>query len=138
MIDAPHNIPELDCKGLRQFGLMTGGMFAGLFGLFFPWLLDHSWPLWPWVIFGVLALWALTVPSTLRPVYRLWMRLALVLNRVTTPIILGAVYFLVFAPIACAMRIFGRDPMARRFDENTMSYRVPSQRVPTKNMEKPF
>ena len=29
-------IPELDRKGLRDFGLVTGAIIAGLFGVFFP------------------------------------------------------------------------------------------------------
>ena len=39
---APHSIPELDRKGLREFGLVTGGIVAVLFGLFFPWLLERA------------------------------------------------------------------------------------------------
>lgn len=27
-----------DKKGLREFGLIMGGMFVGMFGLFLPWL----------------------------------------------------------------------------------------------------
>ena len=49
-------IPELDRKGLRQFGIVTGGILAGLFGLFFPWLLEHSYPYWPWIVGGLLVL----------------------------------------------------------------------------------
>jgi hypothetical protein len=40
-----HVIPELDRKGLRDFGLVTGSIVAVLFGLFFPWLLERAWPL---------------------------------------------------------------------------------------------
>ena len=39
-----HTIPELDKKGLREFGLVTGGIVAGLFGLFFPWIFDRAFP----------------------------------------------------------------------------------------------
>ena len=54
-----HTIPEPDRKGLRESGLVTGGILAGLFGLFFPWLLETGIPLWPWLVGAVLALWAL-------------------------------------------------------------------------------
>ncbi|MGW8367644.1 MAG: hypothetical protein ACWGPN_03060 [Gammaproteobacteria bacterium] len=36
-------------KELREFGLVTGAMVAGLFGIFFPWLLEYPWPVWPWI-----------------------------------------------------------------------------------------
>lgn len=111
-----HDIPELDRKGLRRFGLVTGGIVVGLFGLFFPWLLERALPLWPWVVFGILASWSFVAPRTLRPVYRIWMRFGLLLSRITTPLILGIVYFAVITPMAFAMRIARRDPLARATD----------------------
>ena len=136
MADSRHEIPELDRAGLRQFGLVTGGIVASLFGLFLPWLFERPWPLWPWVVFAILAVWSLTGPGSLRPVYRAWMRFGLLMSRVTTPVILGIVYFMVIAPAGFLMRIAGKDPMGRRLDENTRSYRVQSRKG--KHMEKPF
>ena len=133
-----HAIPVPDRKGLREFGLVTGGILAGLFGLFFPWLLEFSIPVWPWVVGGALGVWALVAPMSLRPVYHWWMRLALLLSRITTPIILGIVFYLVFLPVALVMKLIGRDPMARRFDEGATSYRVPSHKAPRDQLEKPF
>ena len=131
-------IPELDRKGLRQFGLVTGGILAGLFGLFFPWLLEHAYPYWPWIVGGVLALWALVIPQTLRGFYRKWMQFALLLSRITTPLIMGVVYLLVITPAALIMRLIGSDPMARRFDSDAESYRIRSKKAPKENMGKPF
>lgn len=147
MTDTRHDIPELDRKGLRQFGLLTGSIVAGLFGLFFPWLLGlpgpvwppawpWPWPLWPWAVFAVLGIWSLILPSSLRPVYRGWMHFGLLVSRVTTPIILGVVYFVVIVPTSFLMRLGRRDPMGRRFDKKTPSYRVQSHKG--KHMEKPF
>ena len=133
-----HEIPELDRQGLRQFGLVTGGIFVGLFGLFFPWLLEIAIPTWPWVLGGVLAVWGLAAPGTLKPVYRAWMKFGLLLSRVTTPIVLGIVFFLVIFPTGFAMRLFGRDPMNRQFDDEAKSYRVSSIKAPKESMERPF
>ena len=41
-----HPIPQLDRKGLREFGLVTGVIVIVLFGLFFPWVLERAWPAW--------------------------------------------------------------------------------------------
>lgn len=138
MTNAAHEIPELDRKGLRQFGLVTGGIVAGLFGLFFPWLLESALPSWPWVVFGILAFWSVGAPGTLRQVYRTWMRFGLLLSRITTPVVLGIVYFGVVTPMALVMRVAGRDPMARRFEKTIQSYRIPSRKVTREHMEKPF
>ncbi len=133
-----HVIPELDRKGLREFGLVTGGIIAGLFGLFFPWILDVAIPYWPWIVGGTLGAWALIAPSTLRSFYRAWMRFALILSRITTPLIMGLAYGLVIIPTGLIMRAIGRDPMARRFDEKAESYRIPSKKPPKDQMERPF
>jgi len=138
MAGSAHAIPELDRRGLREFGLVTGGILAGLFGLVLPWLFETGYPLWPWVAGGVLALWGLAAPMSLRPVHYWWMRLALLLSRVTTPIVLGVVFLLVFVPTALVMKLFGRDPMARRFDDRAASYRVPSHKAPREQAEKPY
>ena len=133
-----HAIPELDRKGLRDFGLLTGAIVAGLFGLFFPWAFDAGYPLWPWVVFGVLGGWALLLPDSLKPVYHGWMRFGLLLSKVTTPIIMGAVFFIVIAPVALVLRIGRWDAMHRRLDPDTESYRVLSKATPKENLENPF
>jgi len=138
MTSTSHTIPELDRKGLREFGLVTGGIVAGLFGLFFPWLLEAQIPLWPWAVAGVLAVWALVAPASLRPLYRLWMRLGLLLSRITTPLILGIVFYIVILPVALVMKVVGRDAMARKFDDKAKTYRVPSRKASPQNMERPF
>ncbi|MBT8099844.1 MAG: sxtJ [Gammaproteobacteria bacterium] len=137
MTDA-HAIPELDRKGLREFGLVTGGMLVLIFGLLLPWLFDASFPVWPWVVLGVLAAIALAIPEALRPVYYWWMRLALLLSKITTPIILGIVFFLVLTPMGLIMRLFGNDPMRRAQRDDTETYRIASSKTDKERLEKPF
>jgi len=138
MSHAQLTIPELDQKGLREFALVTGGIVAVLFGLVLPWLIGLNYPVWPWGVGGGLVAWGLVAPATLRPVYRIWMRFGLILNRITTPLILGVVFYLLIAPVGLAMRLLRRDPMARRLDDETTSFRVASRKAPKQNMEKPF
>ena len=138
MTNTTHTIPELDKKGLREFGLVTGGIVAAIFGLFFPWLLEAQIPLWPWAVAGILAAWALVAPNSLRPVYRLWMRLGLLLSRITTPIVLGVVFFFVILPVALVMKVLRHDPMARKFDDHAETYRVSSRKAPPNGVERPF
>jgi hypothetical protein len=135
---AAHSIPELDRKGLREFGLVTGAIVAGLFGLFFPWVLERAFPLWPWFVLVVLGGWALAAPTTLGPVYRGWMRIGLLLGKVTTPIVTGAIFVLIVVPVGLLMKAVRRDPMCRDLDRNRQSYRVPSEHPPKDNLERPF
>jgi predicted membrane protein len=131
-------IPELDAKGLRKFGLTTGAIVAGLFGLFFPWIMDKSIPVWPWIILAILLIWSLVAPASLGPVYRVWMKFGLLLSGVMTPLIMGILFYLLFTPIATLMRLAGRDPLRRRFDETARSYRIESEKISRNDLERPF
>jgi len=134
----PHDIPELDVRGLRRFGLTTGAIVAVLFGAFFPWVLERPVPTWPWMVGGVLVVWALAAPSTLRVVYRGWMRLGSMLNRVTTPIVIGVLFAVVIVPTALILRIAKSDPLQRTLDRSVRTYRVSSRKPPRENLERPF
>ena len=138
MSDAIHAIPELDRSGLRQFGITTGIIVAVLFGVFFPWLLEAGFVLWPWVLCGILALMGLVVPMSLRPVYKIWMRFGLMMSRFTTPLIMGLVFFLVITPVALIMKILGRDPLRRKLAQDQTTYRVASARPARERLERPF
>lgn len=77
----------------------------------------------------VFLLTALIVPEALPPVHRTWMRGAQALSRITTPIILGILYFVVITPIGFLMRAFGRDPLpASRHGESAWSSRAGASR----------
>lgn len=135
---ASHIIPELTRKGLRSFGITTGVIVAVLFGLFFPWLLNHTIPRWPWIVCGVLATWGVLAPSSLRPVYRVWMRFGILMSRITTPLILGIVFYVVITPIALVRALLHKDSMARKLDDDVETYRVASKQPQRENLERPF
>jgi hypothetical protein len=59
------------------------------------------------------------VPARLGPVFRAWMGLAQAISRVTTPIALGVVYFLVITPLGVLMRLFGKNPIGRSRAESS-------------------
>ena len=90
----------------RRVGLTVGGAFLVLAGLL--WWRDHPTGMLLAGIIGVLlGLGGLLVPGSLGPVYRAWMRLALAISKVTTPIFLGIVYFAVVMPIGLLRRALG-------------------------------
>ncbi len=71
---------------------------------------------------------ALAFPGVLRPLNRAWMAFALLLHKIMSPVIMGAIFFGVFTPVAIFMRVRKRDLMKRRFEPTLESYwivRVP-------------
>ena len=131
-------IPELDRKGLRDFGLITGALFALIFGVLLPFQLEYSWPLWPWMVLAVLALMALLIPMALRPVYIVWMKIGGAIGSVMSRILLGIIFFFIVTPIGLIMRVLGNDPMRRELDESISSYRESVSENKSNSFDKPY
>lgn len=106
----------------RSFGLT----FACVFGLVSGWLFYRHGTGAGAVVTGALAAGffgaALLVPALLGPLNRLWLRFGLVLHAVVNPLILGALFFIVFTPMGLAMRLFGADLLRLRRKAEGESY----------------
>jgi DMSO reductase anchor subunit len=63
---------------------------------------------------ALLVVAALVVPSHLGPLQRAWMGLARAISKVTTPIFMAVVFFVVMTPIGWLMRLFRRRPLVHR------------------------
>ncbi len=133
-----HVIPELDKKGLRQFGLMAGGFVIGIFGLLFPWLKGSEIPLWPWILGAVFIAWALIAPSYIKHLYKVWMTIAMFIGSIINRIVLSIAFFGVLLPIGLIMRLTGKTPIQSDLDKDAESYRVISVLDKKEKMEKPF
>lgn len=104
----------------RSFGLT----FVTVLGALAAWLWWHerSAAVWFALGAGLLSAVSLISPGILRPFNRAWMAFGAVLQRVVSPLVLGAMFFLVFTPVAWALRLAGRDAMRRRFDLAAPTY----------------
>ena len=97
----------------RKFGLTVGAAFAVLAAI--SWWRGH--PTTVTVLgslSGALILAALVMPAQLRVVERGWMKIAHALSRVTTPIFMGVVYFLVLTPVGLLRRRLGGNALKHR------------------------
>lgn len=116
-------IQELNAKELRKFAFTVGPAIAVMFGVALPFLFDLEFPRWPWVIAAILVLWGIVAPATLQLVYKGWMKFALLINKVTSPLVLGIVFVLLILPIGLLFRLFGRDLMKKRFEPADDTYK---------------
>ncbi|MBI4969550.1 MAG: hypothetical protein HZC25_15645 [Rhodospirillales bacterium] len=107
----------------KAFGLVFAVFFA-IIGL---------WPLkggegprvWALGLAIAFLLVALIRPDILKPLNRLWFLFGLVLHRIVSPIVMALLFFAVVTPVGLLMRLFGKDPMQRRFDAKAESYWIP-------------
>lgn len=94
----------------RKFGIPVGIAFLLLAGLLFWRDKETLWRIAA-SLGGALMLAGALIPAYLGPVYRGWMKMALAISKVTTPIFMGIVYFLVLTPTGLLMRLFGKKPI---------------------------
>lgn len=99
-------------------------VFTGVFSLI------GLWPLWRqgqprlWAL-GVAALFlliGLVAPKTVHGLNVAWMKLALLISKITNPIITALMFFLVFTPFGFVFRRMGKDPLRLRKDPDATSY----------------
>jgi hypothetical protein len=97
----------------RKFGLTVGTAFLVLAAITL-WRGAPRAPVGLAVLGGLLLLAALVVPASLERVERVWMGMAKVISRITTPVFMGIIYFGLFTPMGFVRRRFGRDRLAHR------------------------
>jgi hypothetical protein len=81
---------------IAAYGFWTGRPFLGLSAVFLA---------------ALFIFLTIVAPHALRPLNKLWMRFGRLLGRLISPIILGAIFFLIFTPIGLIMRLVGRDEL---------------------------
>jgi hypothetical protein len=104
----------------RTFGLVIGSFFVILALL--P--LIAGAPVRRWALAIALTMYTLAVlwPATLRIPNLAWMRVGMLLHRITSPLVTGLLFWGVFTPLGFLMRATGKDPLRLRLDPSAKSY----------------
>lgn len=111
----------------RKFALTVGIAFLVLGG-FVLWRGKQTAAYVLLALGGVLILAGLLVPTRLGPVQRAWMGLAHLISKVTTPIFMGVIYFVVLTPVSLLMRVLGKNPLTPPAGSTVWHERAPGQR----------
>jgi len=77
------------------------------------------------IAFGFAMAISSVIPGLGRIVYVAWLGLGVTLGLVTSPLVLGLLYFLVFTPTAILRRLLRRDAMCQRLEPGRGSYWEP-------------
>ncbi|CAN5280029.1 hypothetical protein BH09GEM1_BH09GEM1_46010 [soil metagenome] len=116
---------RLTSKEGRDFAFPVGGAFALLAAIAFWRHHPVSWRVFAGLAVALLVAGAL-IPRSLGPVQRAWMGLAHAMSKITTPIFMGAMYFLILTPMGLVMRLFGRNEMRHEAKEGSFWSDPPS------------
>ena len=107
----------------RSFGLLFGAVFTLLaaYGWFFK-----SWSsVVELSLLGVALAFVLlgfVAPKILSPLNWLWFQLGQLLGKIVSPIVLGAIFFLLLTPVSLVTRLFGRDELRLKRKASQTSY----------------
>ena len=109
------NPAEVELPANRNFGFFFSGMFFVIAGYF--WHDGSTTVALLLITLSVLFLITTLINADLLfPLNLLWMRFGALLGLIVSPIVLGIIFFLMFTPIALAMRMFRRDELRLRFE----------------------
>jgi len=96
----------------RRFAFTVGTAFLVLAGIL-VWRGKRPMALVLGAVGALLLVAGLVAPTRLGPVERAWYALAAAISKVTTPIVMGVLYFVVITPAGLVMRALGRNPLVR-------------------------
>jgi MFS superfamily sulfate permease-like transporter len=123
----------------RKFAFTISAALV-LFAFIGWWRGRSSLPLALVAIAALLIVWAMIAPTKLEALDRGWMALSHAISRVTTPIFMGIVYFVVLSPIGAIRRMAGANPIDRAAvkDSYWISREQSDRSAQRKRMERQF
>ena len=107
---------------VRKFGIIAFLFFGCLCALGI-WA-GKAIPTYLFGFLSVVGLGFIMIPGRLRPVYAGWLKIAHLIGKAITVVMLTLAYYLVMTPSAMLKRIFGGAPLPVKPDKNANTYWV--------------
>lgn len=126
---------RLTAKEGRKFAFTLGIAFA-VIGFLFAWRWGQSIGLVLWMISGALVVAGIFIPTQLGGVSRMWMAFGEAISKVTSPIIMAIMFYLLLTPAGFLMRLSGKNPL--RHKEHNKGYWLPAKKSKIEDLENQF
>jgi hypothetical protein len=107
---------EIELPSNRKFGFF----FTFVFVMVAAYLYYSANVSWAYVFIAAASIFLLITlvkSDALLPFNKLWMRFGFILSMIVRPIVLGVIFFGLFAPIAMLMRLSERDELRLKFSQ---------------------
>ena len=120
---------EVELPSNKKFGFFFTFIFT-LVAVYFFSTTNLKWT----YAFSIVALLFLLITliksDALLPLNKLWMRFALLLGMIISPIVLGIIFFGLVTPYALVMKIFGRDELRLKIKKNQTHWKDRRKIIP--------
>ena len=100
----------------KSFGIV----FSIFFLLISVYLLLNNDPIYYWSLFVsfIFLVLGLMNSKILSPLNLLWFKFGILLGKIVSPVVMGIIFFLVVTPISIILKIFGKDVLNLKFNNN--------------------
>ena len=103
----------------RNFGLTFFIVF--LIVSIWPLLYNEQIRIWSLIVGFIFLILGLINSKILTPLNKIWFKFGIILGKLVSPVVMGIVFFFVVTPISIIMKIFGKDLLNLKYN-NQKSY----------------
>jgi len=115
-------IKNIDCSksALKKFGF-TFAVISFLISIIS--LINHSKFFFYFILAGLLLLViSISIPQSLKYIYKIWMTFALILGIITTNLILTILFYAIITPIGLIIKLRGKNLLDLKFNKDSNTY----------------
>ena len=107
---------EIKIGSNRSFGIVF--FFVFLLIAVYPLIKNQDIRLWSLTVSVVFLTLGIFNSKILNPLNKLWFKIGIFLGKIVSPLIMGIIFFLVVTPIGLLMRLFRKDLLNLKFNNN--------------------
>ena len=107
---------EIKISSNRSFGIVFFIVFIII--AIYPYFKNEDVRLWSLIISIIFLILGLINSKILTPLNKLWFKFGIFLGKIISPIIMGIIFFLVVTPIGLLMKLFGKDVLNLKYNNN--------------------
>ena len=107
---------EVKIGSNRSFGIVFFILFLVI--ALYPLINNENLRIWSLVISLAFLFLGLLNSKLSTPLNKIWFKFGLFLGKIISPLIMGVIFFLVVTPIGFFLRIFGKDVLNLKYNDN--------------------
>ena len=107
---------DIKVSSNRSFGIVFFIVF--LLIALYPLINQGEFRLWSLIISFIFFILGILNSKILTPLNKLWFKFGIFLGKIVSPIIMGIIFFFVVTPTGVLMRIFGKDILNLKYNNN--------------------